>query len=51
VIVAKSDYPPVEGAQVHTGFYDAYLESANSYFPYVQEQLNSYPDYKVVVSG
>lgn len=51
LVVTKQDYPPVNGAQVHTGFYGSYMEIADMYFPYVQQQLSAFPDYKVVISG
>lgn len=49
--MTKLDYPPVNGAQVHTGFYHSYNEVADKYFPYVQQQLSAFPDYQVVLSG
>lgn len=45
------DYPPVSGAQVHTGFYGSFQEVVATYFPVVQAQLTAYPGYKVVISG
>ncbi|KAI7892789.1 lipase [Mucor mucedo] len=51
LVTTKTDYPPVNGAQVHTGFLASYNEVADKYFPYVQQQLSNFPNYKVVVSG
>ncbi|KAG0166813.1 hypothetical protein DFQ28_006554 [Apophysomyces sp. BC1034] len=45
------NYPPVEGAKVHAGFYHSYQDVAKSVIPLVQKQLDEYPDYEVVVAG
>ncbi|KAI8354197.1 lipase [Blakeslea trispora] len=46
-----TDYTAVSGTKVHQGFYNAAKSAINSYFPVIQSQLNSYPSYKVVVTG
>ncbi|KAI7892786.1 lipase [Mucor mucedo] len=51
MVLIKRSYPPVSGAEVHTGFYASFQEVLKTYFPVVQEQLTTYPSYKVVVSG
>ncbi|OAD75385.1 hypothetical protein PHYBLDRAFT_89820, partial [Phycomyces blakesleeanus NRRL 1555(-)] len=47
----RKDYPPVSGASVHIGFYDAYIESQSIVLTYIRAQLTSYPSYRVVVTG
>lgn len=51
LVFELTDYPPVKGAKVHTGFLASYNEVVKSFFPIVQAQLTAYPDYKVAVSG
>ncbi|KAG2212638.1 hypothetical protein INT47_000614 [Mucor saturninus] len=51
LILIKKDYPPVDGTQVHTGFYNSYLEVADQFFPYIQREIAAHPNYKIVVSG
>ncbi|KAG0164280.1 hypothetical protein DFQ28_010953 [Apophysomyces sp. BC1034] len=46
-----ADYSPVKGAKVHTGFYKAYKEVAEHVVTTMRKQLESYPKYKVVISG
>nr|AOA52203.1 lipase [Mucor endophyticus] len=46
-----TNYPPVKGAKVHTGFLASYNEVVGKFFPSIQAQLTAYPNYKVVVSG
>ncbi|KAI8090275.1 lipase [Gilbertella persicaria] len=46
-----TNYTPVSGTKVHTGFYNAAKSAVSSYFSTIQGQLTSYPDYKVVVTG
>lgn len=51
MLVAQMSYPSVRGARVHTGFYTSFLAVRSDYFSAVQKQLDSYPNYKVAVSG
>ncbi|KAI8352145.1 lipase [Choanephora cucurbitarum] len=44
-------YTAVSGTKVHKGFYTAAKSAIDSYFPVIQKQLDSYPSYKVVVTG
>ncbi|KAL9555124.1 hypothetical protein MBANPS3_002489 [Mucor bainieri] len=46
-----TNYTPVSGAKVHTGFYASYKAVVSDYFPAVQSQLTAYPGYKVIVTG
>ncbi|KAI7872485.1 Alpha/Beta hydrolase protein [Spinellus fusiger] len=48
---AKKSYPPVDGAEVHSGFYDSYISSQFVVVPIVLDQLDKYPSYRVLVTG
>ncbi|KAI7872515.1 lipase [Spinellus fusiger] len=47
----KKRYPPVANANVHSGFYDAYMTSQSTVVSVILDQLNKYPSYRVLVSG
>ncbi|KAI9276136.1 lipase prepro protein [Sporodiniella umbellata] len=46
-----TEYAPVPGAMVHTGFYSSYGQVVYDYYPILQSQVYAYPDYKVVMLG
>ncbi|CAB4490724.1 alpha/beta-hydrolase [Rhizophagus irregularis] len=45
------DYPPVKGAKVHTGFYEAFLEAQSEVFDEVQKLHEEHPNFKVLYTG
>ncbi|KAI8342284.1 lipase [Chlamydoabsidia padenii] len=47
----KSRYPPVNGAEVHTGFYNSYLSVQDKVVTTMNKLFIQYPDYKIDVSG
>ncbi|KAI9029625.1 Alpha/Beta hydrolase protein [Phycomyces nitens] len=48
---ASQEYPPVEGAEVHHGFYKAYMEVQDEVLTGMTHQISAYPNYRVVVTG
>ncbi|KAF7729623.1 hypothetical protein EC973_003996 [Apophysomyces ossiformis] len=48
---ALTDYTPVKGAKVCSGFYDGYKETAATIVPTMQDQITKYPDYEIVTGG
>ncbi|RIA95885.1 Alpha/Beta hydrolase protein [Glomus cerebriforme] len=46
-----TDYPPAKDAKVHTGFYQAFLETQSDVFNEVQNLHKQHPDFKVLYTG
>nr|AAZ66864.1 lipase lipRs [Rhizopus stolonifer] len=51
IVFNFSNYKPVSGAKVHTGFLSSYEQVVNDYFPVIQAQLTANPSYQVIVTG
>ncbi|SAL97154.1 hypothetical protein [Absidia glauca] len=47
----KSSYPPVSGAEVHTGFYKSYVSVQKKILDTMGKLVTQYPDYSIDVSG
>ncbi|GBC10510.1 hypothetical protein RclHR1_00970011 [Rhizophagus clarus] len=45
------DYPPSQGAKVHTGFFDAFSEARSQVISEVQKLHEQHPNFKVVYTG
>ncbi|CAO3617121.1 unnamed protein product [Mucor fragilis] len=51
LVSTLTNYTPVSGAKVHTGFYASYKAVISDFFPAVQSQLTAHPNYKAIVTG
>ncbi|KAI7872486.1 Alpha/Beta hydrolase protein [Spinellus fusiger] len=51
ILAVKKAYPPVPGASVHSGFFDAYMSTQSTVVPIIIDQLNKNPSYRVMVTG
>ncbi|RUS34942.1 Alpha/Beta hydrolase protein [Jimgerdemannia flammicorona] len=46
-----SKYPPVPGANVHTGFLESFQDARSIVYPTVVEQINNHPGYTLYMVG
>ncbi|RUP45633.1 A serine protease triad forms the catalytic Centre of A triacylglycerol lipase [Jimgerdemannia flammicorona] len=46
-----SKYPPVPGANVHTGFLESFQDARSIVYPTVVEQMNNHPGYTLYMVG